>query len=218
MRASRVLVLPSVRGLQTGAAAILLAAGAGRRFGASAKQLTELEGRPLLQHALDALLALQDLDPVTVVLGARAEEVRRGLLLGRAKSVVCADWASGMSASLRTGVESVSDAADWEWLLVALGDQPFVEGDVIRRALRLAGGSKDVDAVRPRYSGRPGHPVLIHRRLAPRLLGLRGDTGAREVLATARVLAFDAGTLLGGEDVDTHHDLDRLRNSRRGDT
>ena len=53
---------------------LVLAAGEGRRFGGP-KQLAELDGVPLLQHAVDAMEGADDADPVRVALGARADEV-----------------------------------------------------------------------------------------------------------------------------------------------
>ena len=56
---------------------IILAAGEGRRFG-GAKQLAPLNGRPLIEHALEAMLAVPALDPVVIVLGAHADRIRGG--------------------------------------------------------------------------------------------------------------------------------------------
>ena len=62
---------------------VVLAAGGASRFG-SPKQLAELDGRPLLQHAVDAMLAVPAIDPVVVVLGAEAERVRAAVDFGEA--------------------------------------------------------------------------------------------------------------------------------------
>ena len=85
---------------------VVLAAGGASRFG-SPKQLAELDGVPLLQHAIDAMLAVPAIDPVVVVLGAEAQRVREAVDFGEAQIVVCGDWAEGMAASLRCGVEAV---------------------------------------------------------------------------------------------------------------
>jgi CTP:molybdopterin cytidylyltransferase MocA len=68
---------------------VVLAAGGASRFGSS-KQLAELDGMPLLQHAVDAILAVPAIDPVVVVLGAQAERVREAVDFGDALPVVCA--------------------------------------------------------------------------------------------------------------------------------
>jgi CTP:molybdopterin cytidylyltransferase MocA len=83
---------------------LLLAGGAGRRMGGP-KALVELDGRPLLLRALDALRD-GGCTPLVVVLGAAAERVAE-LLPADVRAVVAADWAEGMGASLRTGLDAL---------------------------------------------------------------------------------------------------------------
>ena len=82
-------------------AGVVLAAGGASRFG-SPKQLAELDGVPLLQHAIDAMLAVPSLDRVVVVLGSFAEEIAAAVKFASAEPVVCPAWAEGMAASLRS--------------------------------------------------------------------------------------------------------------------
>jgi len=181
------------------AAFIVLAAGAGRRFGGP-KQLAPLGGRPLLQHAVDAAP-----DPLTVVLGAHADEVRAGIDLDGARVVVCEDWEEGQAASLRAGVAAVGavDAA-----IVLLGDMPFVTTQVIIGALdQLTTGW---DAVRTLYGGKPGHPVVLGRRVLSAVPSLRGDVGARDLLRSYRVREWEAGQLADPVDIDTREQLEVL--------
>jgi molybdenum cofactor cytidylyltransferase len=132
-------------------AGVVLAAGGASRFG-SPKQLAELDGRPLLQHAVDAILAVPAIEPVVVVLGASAERVREEVSLGgahAARAIVCADWAQGMAASLRCGIDAVGDA---DWVIVTLGDQPRVTSQVIAAvADEAASATAGVDAGRAVY-------------------------------------------------------------------
>lgn len=204
-------------------AGVVLAAGGASRFG-SPKQLAELEGRPLLQHAIDAVLGVSAVDPVVVVLGASAERVREAVVLGRARRategepaaslraarpVVCHDWAEGMAASLRCGVEAVGDA---DWVIVTLGDQPRVTSEVIAAvAEEAASAPAGVTAIRAMYDGVPGHPVALSREMLPGVAKLRGDVGARELLGSASVRTFEAGRLCDPVDVDTPEELEGLR-------
>lgn len=178
---------------------IVLAAGAGRRFGGP-KQLAPLAGRPLLQHVVDVAP-----DPLTVVLGAYADEIRAAVDLDGARIVVCADWEEGQAASLRAGVAAVGkvDAA-----VVLLGDMPFVTPQVIVGALDHLTGRWD--AVRTLYHGAPGHPVVLGRRVLDAVPGLRGDVGARALLDAYRVRQWEAGQLADPVDIDTPEQLEVL--------
>lgn len=184
---------------------LVLAAGAGRRFG-STKQLAPLGGRPLLEHAIWAMLAVPAIARVLVILGADADRVRNGVEMGDAEPVVCREWQEGMAASLRTGVAELDDA---EAVVVTLGDQPGVTPQVIATVLDHMPG--DHAAVRAVYDASPGHPVLLKRRLFPTIATLRGDTGARDLLANVRVREVECAHLARPEDVDTPEHLEALR-------
>jgi molybdenum cofactor cytidylyltransferase len=180
-----------------GVAGLVLAAGAGRRFGGT-KQLAELHGRPLLEHAL---AAVRELSPRVVVLGHAAEEILAGVDLQGAEPVVCPDWDEGQSASLRCGLAALGHV---EAVVVVLGDQPGMTVDAVRLIARAGG---DEDAVRATYAGAPGHPVLLRRPLLERGGELRGDTGFRDLMRSARVREVEVGHLADPADIDTREEL-----------
>jgi molybdenum cofactor cytidylyltransferase/nicotine blue oxidoreductase len=138
---------------------------------------------------------------VEVVLGAAAEEALALLDGTDAGAVVAADWAEGMSASLRAGLAAVT-ATDATAVVVSLVDLPDVGPDVVRRLL-----AEPPDATtlrRAAYAGRPGHPVVLGRdHWAPIAREARGDRGAREYLAGRSVALVECGDLAGGHDVDS---------------
>src|SRR5436305_2377084 len=101
---------------------LVLAAGAGTRFGEGVKLLADLDGRPVLEHAVRASCAVPGLERVVVVLGAFADEVLAQVEFGRAEPVVCSDWASGQAASLRCGLRALAGV---ERVIVTLGDAPL---------------------------------------------------------------------------------------------
>ena len=187
-------------------AGAVLAAGEGRRFG-GAKQLADLEGRPLLEHAVEAMVCVPAIERILVVLGAHASEILARVNFLDAEPVVCEGWAEGQSASLRAALDVLGDTA--EALMVTLGDQPRITPQVIAGVLDHR--SPRYAAVRATYGGRPGHPVLIERRLFGALRDLRGDVGARDVLADARVKTWECGHLCSADDVDTREELEALR-------
>jgi molybdenum cofactor cytidylyltransferase len=187
-------------------AAVVLAAGQGRRYG-SQKLLAPLGDRPLLQHALDAANA-SSLSPVVVVLGADADAIEAGVRAARARLVRNPDHATGQASSLRIGLGALhtSDAA-----VVVLGDQPNITAALLD-ALVEAQRSSGAPAVVCAQDGRRSPPTLLHRDLWMEVDALRGDTGARDVLARRRdVTVFDvAHDLASLDDVDTQEDRERL--------
>ena len=183
---------------------LVLAAGAATRFG-SAKQLAEIDGRPMLEHAILAMVA-SPVGRVVVVLGSGAEEVLQRVDLHGGDAVVCERWAEGQSASLACGLAELSGS---EAVVVTLGDQPFVSPDAIRRVIAARGNG--AAAVRATYHGAPGHPVLLERRLFERMRDVTGDHGARNLLISVQTREVPCDDLGGGQDVDTPAQLDALR-------
>ena len=178
---------------------LILAAGEGRRFGGT-KQLAELRGRPLLEHVATAMTGVS---PRVVVLGHAAEEIRAAVDLHGATPVVCAGWAEGQSASLRCGIEALGPV---DAVVVVLGDQPGMTAEAIAAVVAADG---EEDAVRATYSGTPGHPVLLRRRLLDRAGDLRGDAGFRDLLESAAVREVEVGGLADPADIDTREELAR---------
>ena len=190
-------------------AGLLLAAGAGRRMGGP-KALVEVAGEPLVQRGI-RLLRDGGCDPVVVVVGASADEVR--LLCAGADVVHAADWESGMAASLRAGLA----ALDTDACVVALVDQPFVTAEVVQR-LRAAHGAGAAAAVAS-YAGHPRNPVLLDRSVwAAVAATATGDEGARSWLRAHPELVVEVDCTDAGapDDLDTPQDLAALtRDTRR---
>ena len=170
--------MAAVRGKKN-IAGIILAAGMSRRMG-KPKQLLLFKGAPLLAHVLDAADATC-LDPIIVVLGFRAEEIRHQMDFRGHRVVIAESFAQGQSASLKTGVSEVP--AHCDGALFLLGDQPLITAGIIEKVLDTFHLS-DRDIVIPTYGGRRGNPVLIGRRLFPQLYELTGDIGARALFKT----------------------------------
>ena len=191
-------------------AGLLLAAGAGRRMGGP-KALLEVDRAPAVVTAVRRL-AEAGVDETVVVLGA-AGETAVALLDDEAavRTVLAADWAEGMGASLRAGLREVL-AGGARAALVTLVDLPDVTAPVLQRVLetwRSRGAAED-DLLRASYDGRPGHPVLIGRaHWEPLLASVAGDVGARDYLSERKVHEVSCEDLATGRDVDRPADLGR---------
>lgn len=177
--------------------ALVLAAGAGRRFG-GAKLLALLDGVPVIRRTVEAVAAAGFEEPL-VVAGALGEEIGAALAGVECRIVEATDWHQGMAASIRAGVSALSETGEGAFLF--LGDMPLVPMGLSLDLAALARQSGY--AARPRVNGRPGHPVCFLNSALPDLLHLAGDRGAGEVLK-GRPVAYldtaDEGALLDIDD------------------
>ncbi|MGE0559965.1 MAG: NTP transferase domain-containing protein [Burkholderiales bacterium] len=186
------------------AVAVLLAAGAGSRFGGG-KLLHPLEdGVAIAAHAARNLIAAGL--AVTAVVRPGDFPVAEMLEQEGCEVSVCPEAARGMGVSLSHGVAATREAGGW---IVALADMPRIRPDTIMRvAQALATGA---EIVAPEYQGDRGHPVGFGRRFLHELQALTGDSGARPIVQRNQALVRliecdDPGVLL---DIDRRADLAR---------
>lgn len=192
-------------------AAIVLAAGQGSRFG-SAKPLALYKGKPLVRHVVDALSAAE-IDDIIVVVPQPEAPFQKALARTRAHLVVNAHAATGMSSSLRAGMNALGEHIDA--VLVALGDQPTVDASVVDLIVHEWKRTR-AHIVAPLYRGLRGHPVLFDAIVFAELRAVQGDRGARDVVDRDQervcLLALDREM---PPDVDTVADLAALRRKSR---
>ncbi len=184
--------------------AILLAAGAGSRFGGG-KLLHPLEdGVAIAAHAARNLVAAGL--SVTAVVRPGDFPVAELLEQEGCLVTVCADAAQGMGISLAHGVQMSRDAGGW---VVALADMPRIKAETIRRVAQALRDGAAI--VAPAYQGDRGHPVAFGARFQHELQVLGGDSGARAIVQRNQALVRlidvdDPGILL---DIDRRSDLTR---------
>lgn len=190
------------------AAALVLAAGEGKRFGGP-KALVEFGGELLVDRAVGVAQAAE-LAPVVVVLGAAANEVVRSARLEGAVVVVNDDYATGIGSSLRCGLTALTEHRP-PAAVVLLVDQPRIGVETVRRLVSAwRGGARAAVAS---YGNQPRNPVLLDATTWSEVVAsARGDVGARDWLrAHADDVALVACDDLGSDmDIDTRADLDRL--------
>jgi molybdenum cofactor cytidylyltransferase len=182
---------------------VLLAAGGSRRFG-SQKLVTPVRGLPLIRHGAELLR--RTTDHVIAVIGSDALVVRAALSGSGAEIIENPEWRDGLSTSLRRGVASVSPAA--EAVIVALGDQPDIGPDVVRKLVEVWQHTGYV-IVTARYRGVRAPPVLLARQTFRDVAALVGDVGAKAIMdqhpESVGFVDIDADP---PRDVDTPGDVD----------
>jgi molybdenum cofactor cytidylyltransferase len=187
-------------------ATAILAAGRGSRLaGPTPKPLLTLEGRPLVRWALDAATDA-GAAPVLLVVGRSGRAVGRAapsdVVVVRARA-----WRRGIAHSLRAALDALADTAA-PAVCIGLADQPLVGPDAYRRlAAAHARGARLAVAT---YAGARGNPVLLDRSLWPAARALRGDVGARALMADHEVTEVDCTGTGDPSDVDTLDDLRAL--------
>ena len=188
-------------------AALVLAAGQARRFGAP-KLLAPLQGQPLIWHTVQRVLEA-DIGEVIVVSGGAHEQLADALGGLPVRIVRNPRFEEGLSTSLKVGITAAGQTA----VLVALGDQPTVPTHVIRDLVRVYRATGK-PIVCPRYNGEIGNPVVLSPVVFPELLQLRGDRGARRVVErdASRVSEVSFKFAMP-KDIDTPGDLEVLYRS-----
>jgi molybdenum cofactor cytidylyltransferase len=182
---------------------VVLAAGTGSRFGGT-KQVAPFAGRPLAQHAVDAL-AEAGVQELLVITGHDAEEVEAALALpDRGRFVRNPEYAKGMSTSLGAAFHEIDDES--QAAVILMGDQPGIGADVVRSLIsRFLRTRKQI--VRASYRDGPG-PALLSREIFAEAGHLHGDVGVRILIAShpewVEDVAVDADA---PRDVDTPEDL-----------
>ncbi len=194
-------------------AAIVLAAGRSTRFSGGAEDTTklvaELDGAPLVRHALDAALGC-GARPVILVTGHARARVMAALAGLDVVEKYNADYADGIASSVKAGLAAVP--ATCGAALVFLGDMPRVNAGLARKLIDAFDRDPALDAVAPLVAGRRGNPVLLARGLFAPAMNLAGDEGARRLLMrpglrVAELAVDDDGAAL---DVDTPEALQCL--------
>ena len=195
----------------SGVSAILLAAGAGSRFGGG-KLLATYRGRPLIEASLSSL-ADAPVDETVVVVGDDASRIRAACEPYRFEVVENPDWAEGISTSVQAGLRALGPGA--RAAVVLLADQPLVGAGAVKRLVAAFEGGARVAAAT--YGGELRNPVLFSVEVWPLLMTeLSGDEGARSFLRRHPELVMRVPCDGVGDpaDVDTAEDLRRLEGMR----
>jgi molybdenum cofactor cytidylyltransferase len=181
---------------------LLLAAGSATRFGSDKLQHALPHGVSIAVQSARHLKS--ELGRVVAVVRPDSDQLISSLKAEGCEVVVCENAAEGMGASLACAARAAGEADGY---LIALADMPFLRRTTIA-AVRdaLAGGAP---LVAPYFRARRGHPVGLSHEFFHELLTLRGDEGAKRLLAAhekqmVKIPVGDPGAL---RDIDRPEDL-----------
>jgi molybdenum cofactor cytidylyltransferase len=186
-------------------AGILLAAGLAHRMGRP-KLLLDLGSKPIVRWSAERLAA--HVDDLIVVTAPEAEPIQAVLAGLGARFVINPHPEHGQGTSIAAGASALAEGTVAAF--VALADQPRVPDEVFTR-LGAARERTGHSIVAPVYRDTQGTPVLFAAAVFPELCGLRGDAGARSVVAARRErVHLERFEFSMPEDVDTPEDYARL--------
>lgn len=188
--------------------AIVLAAGGSTRFG-EPKQLLEWHGLPLVAHVADQALAA-GLEPVVVVVGYRAEEVRAALANRPVRLATNWRWEEGLSTSVQAGLAALPP--ETEAVVFLSCDQPLVSADLLQQ-LVVRFRETGAPIVCAAYGDLRTTPALFARSLFREFFEITGDQGGRVLMAryADRVIPVEVPTPLLLTDLDTPEAYRELR-------
>lgn len=188
--------------------AIILAAGASTRMGAS-KQMLQINGEYLLTGTIRTVQEA-GLEHIVVVLGAR-EAMHRKIISNHHVDVVINDrWETGMGSSIKAGLQQLlSTEPKKDAAIFFVCDQPMLTRDVVSRIVStFETVSKPI--VASRYADSAGVPVLFARSYFAKLAAIPDDHGAKIIIkqnpADVIEVAFPGGDI----DIDTKEDYERF--------
>ena len=181
---------------------VILAAGDSSRMG-QPKQLLQFEGEPMVARVVNAAIA-SDPKEVVVVVGSHADEVIEAVEGLNCRTVLNENWQEGMGSSIRTGIAALEDPS----IVVLLHcDQPKVgRGHIGCLAGQVRAGNVIAASS---YDGTLGIPCAFSKAVLPKLLELKGEEGAKEIIMNERLKAsipLGAASL----DIDTPQDLAKV--------
>jgi molybdenum cofactor cytidylyltransferase len=193
-------------------AVIVLAAGQSRRMGPVNKLLQEIDGKTMVRHVVEAAHA-SGASTTLAVTGHERERIADELSGLDITFVHNADYAEGLSASLKAGVAGLGDAYDG--FLVCLGDMPGISAQLLDDMMAAYDPDQGRLIIVPVFQGKRGNPVLFSNRFRDAMADLGGDMGAKYLIGRNEDVVFEleAGdTVL--QDIDTPEALATFRDHR----
>ena len=167
--------------------AILLAAGSSSRMKGENKLIKKIKGKPLIQHAINNLLG-SAVDEIVIILGYENKIIENIIKKNRKiKIVYNKDYKNGISTSIKVGIKNISSKSDS--FFICLADMPNVNQNIYNKLIKAkfkynkkVGRDLKKDIIIPTFEGKNGNPVLFSKQMKSKMLKIKGDYGAKELI------------------------------------
>lgn len=190
-------------------AVLLLAAGQSRRMGAQNKLLALVNGKPMIRHAVEEIMASKA-EHVLMVTGYEPEKVLNTVWDMDVPSVQNDLYAEGISTSVKLGFSIL--AQDYDGIIVCLGDMPFVTAAVLDQLIDAFDPVEGRAIVVPGFKGKRGNPAIISSQFADDVAEITGDMGAKAVISNndhvVHIIEIDSSNIFA--DIDTPDILEAI--------
>ena len=195
--------------------AIILAAGESKRMGQS-KLLMPLGNKSIIEMTVDNYLTSDVID-VIIIVGNETDEIVSRIDSKGVKIRTNRDYYGGMGTSISAGMHSLDK--DYDGVMIALGDQPFVDHLTINLLVEAFSVCTE-GVVVPLFRGRRGHPIVFSKKYEDDLKALKGDVGGRQILESypediLEVTVDCEGTVIDIDTLDGYQSAVRLAGIER---
>ncbi len=188
---------------------IILAAGLSTRFNGN-KLMFEIKHKKLIEYVMENVNKSQLYEKIIVINGM--SDFKK-LIPENFKVVINNNHSSGMSSSIKIGIENVSGNSDGA--MIILGDAPLITKEIIDKLIDEY-SVHDAGMTGVYHNGDVRNPVIFSRKYFGELKGITGDRGAKTIVKRYSDDFFKID--IGGEylmDIDMDEDIIRFENILR---
>ena len=191
--------------------AIILAAGKSQRMGKENKLLLPVDGEALIRRFVK-FVCLSEVENILVVIGYQSDRVKAVLEDQPVDFVYNPLYKEGITSSIKTGVQTVSDESDG--YMICLSDMPFArtrDFNLLLRAFKFSREKGRELVTIPVFRGERGNPVIFSSEFRGKILEHEGE-GCRGIVAknlsSSKEVVMDNGNLF--YDIDTPEDYKKF--------
>ena len=185
---------------------IILAAGQSKRMLKDNKLLIKINKQYMIEKIVDTALN-SSADSTVVVLGHQNNVIQEIIQNKEVITTINEDYKKGLSSSLQCGISALPD--DCDAAIIILADMPNIEIKVLNSIINNYNPKKNKSIIIPTFNGKKGNPILIDRKYFPDILKVKGDKGAKDIIANNKnyVLEIPQNNSSVLDDIDTKEDL-----------